>query len=150
MIAGDAERMLLCDGCDRGFHMYCLKPPLKTVPSGDWFCTNCKPKETKRTNRIKKRTKVEEKEEEEEASLSDDEEASDSEDESEEEGSDDSDDDDDSDENEDSDEENESESGSGRKLSHHFALFPFLWAKIQLLPPFAFGGGTQKMELGSK
>lgn len=26
---GDAEHMLLCDGCDRGHHMYCLKPPLK-------------------------------------------------------------------------------------------------------------------------
>ena len=26
---GDAEKMLLCDGCDRGHHMYCLKPPMK-------------------------------------------------------------------------------------------------------------------------
>lgn len=26
---GDGERMLLCDGCDRGHHMYCLKPPVK-------------------------------------------------------------------------------------------------------------------------
>lgn len=26
---GDAEHMLLCDGCDRGHHMYCLKPPVK-------------------------------------------------------------------------------------------------------------------------
>lgn len=26
---GDAEAMLLCDYCDRGHHMYCLKPPLK-------------------------------------------------------------------------------------------------------------------------
>lgn len=25
----DGEHMLLCDGCDRGHHMYCLKPPLK-------------------------------------------------------------------------------------------------------------------------
>lgn len=28
---GDAEHMLLCDGCDRGHHMYCLKPPIKQV-----------------------------------------------------------------------------------------------------------------------
>lgn len=28
---GDAEHMLLCDGCDRGHHMYCLKPPIKEV-----------------------------------------------------------------------------------------------------------------------
>ena len=25
---GDAEKMLLCDGCDKGHHMYCLKPKL--------------------------------------------------------------------------------------------------------------------------
>ena len=25
---GDAEKMLLCDKCDRGHHMYCLKPPM--------------------------------------------------------------------------------------------------------------------------
>ena len=25
---GDGEHMLLCDGCDRGHHMYCLKPPV--------------------------------------------------------------------------------------------------------------------------
>ena len=29
---GDAEHMLLCDGCDKGHHMYCLKPPIKEVP----------------------------------------------------------------------------------------------------------------------
>ena len=33
---GDAEKMLLCDGCDKGHHMYCLKPPLTVVPEGDW------------------------------------------------------------------------------------------------------------------
>jgi hypothetical protein len=25
------EQMVLCDECDRGFHMYCLKPPMKEV-----------------------------------------------------------------------------------------------------------------------
>ena len=25
---GDPEKMLLCDKCDRGHHMYCLKPPM--------------------------------------------------------------------------------------------------------------------------
>lgn len=30
---GDAEHMLLCDACDRGHHMYCLKPPIKQVCS---------------------------------------------------------------------------------------------------------------------
>ena len=37
------EFMLLCDGCDHGYHTYCLKPPLKDVPEGDWFCYDCNP-----------------------------------------------------------------------------------------------------------
>ena len=37
------EFMLLCDGCDHGYHTYCLKPPLKYVPEGDWFCYDCNP-----------------------------------------------------------------------------------------------------------
>ncbi len=53
--------MLLCDGCDRGFHMYCLKPPVKKIPDGDWFCIDCRPKEQRRGQRTKKRpTKLEE------------------------------------------------------------------------------------------
>ncbi|KAB0391284.1 hypothetical protein E2I00_007596, partial [Balaenoptera physalus] len=26
---GDAENMVLCDGCDRGHHTYCVRPKLK-------------------------------------------------------------------------------------------------------------------------
>ena len=37
----DETRMLLCDGCNKGYHMYCLNPPLKSIPEGDWFCLNC-------------------------------------------------------------------------------------------------------------
>ncbi|WVQ76775.1 hypothetical protein IAR50_006449 [Cryptococcus sp. DSM 104548] len=37
-----AEEILLCDGCDRGFHIYCLDPPLATVPTNEeWFCNAC-------------------------------------------------------------------------------------------------------------
>ncbi|XP_062502466.1 bromodomain adjacent to zinc finger domain protein 1A-like isoform X2 [Corticium candelabrum] len=39
---GDASLMLLCDGCDRGHHTYCLHPPMEQVPDGDWFCADCK------------------------------------------------------------------------------------------------------------
>ncbi|KAF9236221.1 PLU-1-like protein-domain-containing protein [Melanogaster broomeanus] len=35
------EEMLLCDGCDCGFHMFCLDPPLTTIPKGQWFCHTC-------------------------------------------------------------------------------------------------------------
>ena len=32
---------MLCDGCDCGFHMYCFRPPLSSLPSGDWYCPRC-------------------------------------------------------------------------------------------------------------
>ncbi|CEP14172.1 hypothetical protein [Parasitella parasitica] len=35
------EKLLLCDGCNRGFHMYCLNPPLAVIPKTDWFCFQC-------------------------------------------------------------------------------------------------------------
>ncbi|TFK43830.1 jumonji superfamily protein [Crucibulum laeve] len=35
------EEMLLCDGCDCGFHMFCLDPPLDTIPKEQWFCYTC-------------------------------------------------------------------------------------------------------------
>ncbi|XP_059045610.1 PHD and RING finger domain-containing protein 1-like [Achroia grisella] len=37
----DEETMLLCDGCDLGFHMQCLSPPLTEVPTDQWLCPNC-------------------------------------------------------------------------------------------------------------
>ncbi|KAI5705765.1 hypothetical protein M8J75_001521 [Diaphorina citri] len=35
--------LLLCDGCNRGFHIYCLNPPLARVPEGNWICQHCSP-----------------------------------------------------------------------------------------------------------
>ena len=40
--AADWGKMLLCDWCDAGWHLYCLTPPLVTVPAGDWLCPDCK------------------------------------------------------------------------------------------------------------
>ncbi|XP_011504355.1 PREDICTED: bromodomain adjacent to zinc finger domain protein 1A isoform X2 [Ceratosolen solmsi marchali] len=55
----DAENMLLCDGCNKGHHIYCLKPKLTAVPEGDWFCYVCKPREVKSKEKAKKRRKFE-------------------------------------------------------------------------------------------
>ncbi|URE27971.1 JmjC domain, hydroxylase [Musa troglodytarum] len=35
------EVMLLCDRCDKGWHLYCLSPPLEKIPSGNWYCLEC-------------------------------------------------------------------------------------------------------------
>lgn len=32
--------LLLCDGCDKGYHTYCFKPPMD-IPEGDWYCFEC-------------------------------------------------------------------------------------------------------------
>ncbi|KAM7422346.1 hypothetical protein PAMA_010418 [Pampus argenteus] len=40
--SGSAEdRLLLCDGCDDSYHIFCLIPPLHDVPKGDWRCPKC-------------------------------------------------------------------------------------------------------------
>ena len=45
-VCGDAEgyvHMLLCDTCNRPFHVHpqCLHPPRSAVPDGDWGCHLC-------------------------------------------------------------------------------------------------------------
>ncbi|KAJ9679992.1 hypothetical protein PVL29_021778 [Vitis rotundifolia] len=40
--SGDAaDELLLCDKCDRGFHLFCLRPIIVSVPKGPWFCPTC-------------------------------------------------------------------------------------------------------------
>ena len=39
--ASMADPMILCDRCDRGYHMHCLNPPLERVPAGVWTCPRC-------------------------------------------------------------------------------------------------------------
>ncbi|XP_076873694.1 zinc finger protein DPF3 isoform X2 [Brachyhypopomus gauderio] len=35
------DQLLFCDDCDRGYHMYCLKPPMSRPPEGSWSCHLC-------------------------------------------------------------------------------------------------------------
>jgi hypothetical protein len=37
----DLDRMLICDGCELGYHTYCLSPPLQHIPKTDWYCSKC-------------------------------------------------------------------------------------------------------------
>jgi len=47
----DADRMILCDKCDKGHHIFCLRPALKCVPTGKWLCPECRPIDVERTPR---------------------------------------------------------------------------------------------------
>uniref|UniRef100_A0AAY4BDI0 E3 ubiquitin-protein ligase UHRF n=1 Tax=Denticeps clupeoides TaxID=299321 RepID=A0AAY4BDI0_9TELE len=39
----DPDKQLLCDECDMAFHMYCLNPPLQSIPEDeDWYCPDCR------------------------------------------------------------------------------------------------------------
>ncbi|NXP56609.1 BAZ1A protein, partial [Heliornis fulica] len=60
---GDAESMVLCDGCDRGYHTYCIRPKLKVIPEGDWFCPECRPKQRSKRLSSRQRPSVESDEE---------------------------------------------------------------------------------------
>ena len=35
------DKLLLCDGCARGYHTYCFKPQVEKIPQDDWFCFKC-------------------------------------------------------------------------------------------------------------
>jgi len=40
--ADNEEKMLLCDHCDYGYHIYCLSPTLSKIPDTSWYCDDCK------------------------------------------------------------------------------------------------------------
>lgn len=35
------DELLICDCCDRAFHMSCRKPKITNIPEGRWFCNDC-------------------------------------------------------------------------------------------------------------
>jgi len=58
-LSNHPESMLLCDCCDRGYHLSCLNPPKTRIPRGDWFCDICQefyighqPQSTAHNNRV--------------------------------------------------------------------------------------------------
>ncbi|KAI0370346.1 hypothetical protein BV20DRAFT_919006, partial [Pilatotrama ljubarskyi] len=38
---GNEASMLICDYCDRGWHMSCFDPPFREPPEGRWHCPCC-------------------------------------------------------------------------------------------------------------
>ncbi|XP_072545490.1 bromodomain adjacent to zinc finger domain protein 1A isoform X3 [Salminus brasiliensis] len=82
---GDGENMLLCDGCDRGHHIYCVRPKLKAVPTEDWFCPECRPKQRSHRINSRQRSSIDSEEELEDDEGSEEEEAESEEEEEEEE-----------------------------------------------------------------
>ncbi|GAB1605140.1 tyrosine-protein kinase BAZ1B-like isoform X2 [Argonauta hians] len=45
------EQVILCDDCNEGYHMYCLRPALPIIPEGDWYCPSCLPQSKRRSRR---------------------------------------------------------------------------------------------------
>lgn len=39
----DDHLILICDMCQRGFHMYCVRPVIVNVPTKEWLCFRCSP-----------------------------------------------------------------------------------------------------------
>ncbi|XP_004697358.1 autoimmune regulator [Echinops telfairi] len=40
-VCRDGGELICCDGCPRAFHLACLCPPLREIPSGTWRCSGC-------------------------------------------------------------------------------------------------------------
>ncbi|XP_066525550.1 bromodomain adjacent to zinc finger domain protein 1A isoform X2 [Hoplias malabaricus] len=114
---GDGENMLLCDGCDRGHHIYCVRPKLKAVPTEDWFCPECRPKQRSHRINSRQRSSIDSDE------LDDDEESEEDEDSEEEE------------EDESEDEEEEEEEEEEEKEKESFCYFPRVSKKTAVKLP---------------
>ncbi|XP_041851499.1 tyrosine-protein kinase BAZ1B isoform X2 [Melanotaenia boesemani] len=64
---GDDEKLILCDECNKAFHLFCLRPALYRIPAGEWLCPACQPTMARRGSRsrnYKQDTDEEESEEE--------------------------------------------------------------------------------------
>ncbi|XP_017557453.1 tyrosine-protein kinase BAZ1B [Pygocentrus nattereri] len=66
---GEDDKLILCDECNKAFHLFCLRPALYRVPEGEWLCPACQPTIARRSSRgrnYKEDTEEDEEEEEDE------------------------------------------------------------------------------------
>jgi len=38
---GEENSPIICEKCDNAYHLKCIKPPLSSIPDGEWFCDSC-------------------------------------------------------------------------------------------------------------
>ncbi|XP_029027103.1 tyrosine-protein kinase BAZ1B isoform X2 [Betta splendens] len=71
---GDDEKLILCDECNKAFHLFCLRPALYRIPSGEWRCPACQPTVARRGSRSRNYNQDTDEDEDEEESEEDSEE----------------------------------------------------------------------------
>ncbi|XP_074497887.1 tyrosine-protein kinase BAZ1B isoform X2 [Sebastes fasciatus] len=65
---GDDEKLILCDECNKAFHLFCLRPALYRIPTGEWLCPACQPTVARRGSRSRNYNQDTDEEEDEEES----------------------------------------------------------------------------------
>ncbi|XP_031716996.1 tyrosine-protein kinase BAZ1B isoform X2 [Anarrhichthys ocellatus] len=65
---GDDEKLILCDECNKAFHLFCLRPALYGIPTGEWLCPACQPTVARRGSRSRNYNQDTDEEEDEEES----------------------------------------------------------------------------------
>uniref|UniRef100_A0A8C7U2A4 Tyrosine-protein kinase BAZ1B n=1 Tax=Oncorhynchus mykiss TaxID=8022 RepID=A0A8C7U2A4_ONCMY len=48
---GEDDKLILCDECNKAFHLFCLRPALYRIPQGEWLCPACQPAVQRRCSR---------------------------------------------------------------------------------------------------
>ncbi|XP_033905292.2 tyrosine-protein kinase BAZ1B-like isoform X2 [Acipenser ruthenus] len=76
---GEDDKLILCDECNKAFHLFCLRPALYSIPDGEWLCPSCQPAIARRCSRGRNYNEDTSEEEEEDEEEEDDSEEEDSE-----------------------------------------------------------------------
>uniref|UniRef100_A0A9J7YX58 Tyrosine-protein kinase BAZ1B n=1 Tax=Cyprinus carpio carpio TaxID=630221 RepID=A0A9J7YX58_CYPCA len=50
---GEDDKLILCDECNKAFHLFCLRPALYRIPAGEWLCPACQPTTARRSSRVR-------------------------------------------------------------------------------------------------